>query len=293
MSVNLTPEQLRAADSQARETALDPTRSFIIDAPAGAGKTELLTQRFLVLLARVDEPEEIIALTFTNKAAAEMRDRIMTSLHSATQPLPNDSPAHKTVTYKLACAVLERNAERNWQLLSQPSRLRVMTLDSLSARLARQMPLLSRFGTQPAIATESQPLYELAAQNTLDQLEDGTTESDTIAEALAYFDNDSGRLQRMLVSMLARRDQWSRHAFTTDPATLQADVSNTLRAMVAKALEDVATRISPARQQTFMAAARHAASQSPESSIHLLADWQTPLDSDPEHLPQWRALYSA
>ena len=286
----MTPEQLLAADTEARQAALDPTRSFIIDAPAGAGKTELLTQRFLVLLSRVDEPEEIIALTFTNKAAAEMQERIMSSLRSATRPLSSTAPPHKVVTYQLACAVLERNAERNWQLLSQPGRLRVMTLDSLSARLARQMPLLSRFGTQPAIATESTRLYEQAAQNTLDQLEDGTSDSDTIAEALAYFDNDAGRLQRMLVSMLARRDQWSKYAFSSDLTNLQADVSQTLRAMVHNELSLIAINISASRQLSFMAAARHAASQSPDSSISLLADWHTPLDDNPDLLPQWRAL---
>ena len=50
-SHSLPSEALLAADCAAREAALDANRSFIIDAPAGAGKTELLTQRFLVLLS--------------------------------------------------------------------------------------------------------------------------------------------------------------------------------------------------------------------------------------------------
>ena len=80
-------EALMASDAAAREQAL-ALRSFIVQAPAGAGKTELLTQRYLSLLATVDEPEEIIALTFTNKAATEMRNRILLSLEQAEQAQP-------------------------------------------------------------------------------------------------------------------------------------------------------------------------------------------------------------
>ena len=273
------------ADARNRERALELT-SFIVEAPAGAGKTELLTQRYLKLLQTVTEPEEIIAITFTNKAAAEMRLRILDSLIKAAN---REQPAqpHKQITYDLSLKALERAAIQNWQLIENPSRLRIFTIDSLCAHLARQMPLMSRFGSQPRVALDAAALYAQAAEQTLALLED-SAHGEVIKAALRYVDNNAGQLKNLLVSMLEKRDQWLHHAqYEVDAEALQ----QTLRLMVEQELAAVAAIFNTRLQTELMPLARFAASQLPaEHSIALLADWHVPLATDADSLPMWLAV---
>ena len=154
------------ADAHERLRALDVDRSFIVQAPAGSGKTELLIQRYLALLARVESPEEVVAVTFTRKASAEMRARVLHALDLAADDTP-PSPAHQLQTWRLARAVRARDAAMNWGLRGSPSRLRLQTIDSLCASLTRQMPVLSGFGAQPESIENAAELHQEAARRTL------------------------------------------------------------------------------------------------------------------------------
>src|SRR5512137_335133 len=108
-------ETKAVADARERETALDPSRSFIVQAPAGSGKTELLVRRVLRLLAVVEEPEEILAITFTRKAAGEMRARILAGLRGARER-ERPADAYEASAWDLARAATERDAARGWDL---------------------------------------------------------------------------------------------------------------------------------------------------------------------------------
>ncbi|MDT8317914.1 MAG: UvrD-helicase domain-containing protein [bacterium] len=203
--------QKTLTDIKEREEALHPSRSFIVQAPAGSGKTELLIRRYLTLLGCVDRPEQIIAITFTKKAAAEMHCRIIKSLElaaGAERPLSQ----HEKKTFDLAQRALKRDKEKGWRLLETPGRLKVQTIDSLCASLTRQMPILSGLGGQPGISEKPEKLYRKAARRTIALLEEKGEDAESIARALKHLDNSFSNLEKRIMAMLARRDQWLRHA---------------------------------------------------------------------------------
>src|ERR1700761_1730229 len=73
-------ESVTLPDSAARQQAIGAGRSVLVQAPAGSGKTSLLVRRYLRLLSMVETPEQILALTFTRRAANEMRQRVLDAL---------------------------------------------------------------------------------------------------------------------------------------------------------------------------------------------------------------------
>src|SRR5690606_30754676 len=144
-------------DSDARAQALDPDNSFAVTAPAGSGKTGLLTQRILTLLQRVEHPEELLAITFTKKAASEMQERILLALEAAEQPQPED--AHQLRAWQLAQQVLKRDRECGWQLKNNPQRLRIQTIDGLCRRIAAELPFASTLGAMPQPLDDADAAY--------------------------------------------------------------------------------------------------------------------------------------
>jgi ATP-dependent exoDNAse (exonuclease V) beta subunit len=193
---------------------LQVTESFIVQAPAGSGKTELLTQRFLALLAVAEKPEAILAMTFTKKAASEMRSRIMGQLRHAQEHPQADTAwkTHELATWQLARNALARDADCGWQLLKHPARLRIQTIDAFCSSLVLQMPYLSRLGGMARTTEDASLLYHEAARATLQALDD---DEGGISEALfcvlGYLDNQRSQLQMLISEMLGRREQWLRH----------------------------------------------------------------------------------
>lgn len=280
------------ADQDARDGALNPAKSYIVQAPAGSGKTGLLSQRFIALLAGVNAPEEIIAITFTIKAAAEMRNRILQALERAGNEHAPDMDYEKK-TWQLARKALARDKEKGWHLLENPSRLRIQTIDSLCTSLARQMPVLSQFGSVPTITKDSSILYIEAARNAIAELEGNTHWADAIEHLLKHMDNQQGKVQALIVTMLAKRDQWLRHIIHSDDPNLERD---NLEAVLLSLIEDYLAELSqllPKHCKTKLVqltdfAARHLPADS-QSKIAELNATSLP-GAGINELPQWQGI---
>ncbi len=280
------------ADQDARLRALDANTSFIVQAPAGSGKTGLLTQRFIVLLAGVEAPEEITAITFTVKAAAEMRNRILQALERAGNDQAPDA-AYDKQTWQLARKALARDKEKGWHLLENPSRLRIQTIDSLCTGLARQMPVLSRFGSVPAITKNANALYIEAARNAIAELEQDNEWADAIEHLLKHMDNQQNKVQELIATMLVKRDQWLRHIIHPDnPGLERENLEDAMVMVIEGALAELAELVPENCKQELLALARFAAGnlQAEDSPIAFCGDLQSLPAANVESYNQWLGI---
>ena len=118
-SVRLQPD---LPDERARRYAVDPAQNVVLEASAGTGKTRVLVERYVNLLRAGVEPDNILAITFTRKAAAEMRQRIVDRLKEASR-------------------LSEFDAARWRDLKERLGDIAVSTIDAFCLQLLREFPL--------------------------------------------------------------------------------------------------------------------------------------------------------
>lgn len=194
-------------DSEQRAEATDPRGSFIVQAPAGSGKTEILTQRYLRLLSTVSAPEQIIALTFTRKAASEMRERIIHALQQAASHYKATSP-HQQTTLNFAQKALQQNEQYQWNLLQQSNRLKVITIDSLCQSINQSIPLLEQQIAYAQISDKPEQHYLNAARQCIAFALETPEYQGAIRILLMHVDNRQEQLVHLLRQLLSQRDQW-------------------------------------------------------------------------------------
>src|SRR5260221_10378248 len=122
-NVRLKPDATdELPDAAARRHAIDPSRNVVLEASAGTGKTRVLVDRYVNLLRAGVAPDHILAITFTRKAAAEMRQRIIDRLKEASRTNELDAARWREVRERLGD-------------------IAVSTIDAFCLSLLREFPL--------------------------------------------------------------------------------------------------------------------------------------------------------
>ena len=303
-SATVEESRLSLPDATERHQALDIRSSWIVEAPAGSGKTGLLIQRYLKLLAdeSVASPEQVLAITFTRKATAEMKERVLAQLQSADG---SDEPANDfdRDTRSLAVAALARDRALNWQLLDQPARLNIRTIDSVCSDIAGSLPLLSGSGGRRTTVEDASPLYLTAARRTFLQLGgDDPGLDQALRLLLLHRDGNLPECERLLSEMLQHREQWGQlipiGSQKLDDAWLDANVLPRLELALEEAICAALTQLArsiPAHlldQLTAMAAemAHLEGYNGQMSPIALCANKTLSPEGRAEELEHWRAL---
>jgi ATP-dependent helicase/nuclease subunit A len=138
-------------DRDARRRAVDPAHNVVLEASAGTGKTHVLVERYLNLLRHGVEPANILAITFTRKAAAEMRVRILRELRKRADSRSEDQQLWRDMR--------ERSAD-----------IALSTIDAFCLSLLHEFPLEANLdpGFELADETQTPRLMEEALDRALD-----------------------------------------------------------------------------------------------------------------------------
>lgn len=272
-------------DAHARQQALDTRHSFAVAAPAGSGKTGLLTQRILCLLAQANAPEEILCMTFTRKAAGEMRARLIAALISAQNNTPVASD-YEQQSRELALQALARDREQGWNLIEAPNRLRIQTIDSFCRHLASQLAVDLGIGQLPEPSDNPLAAYQLAVQQVFVELENPGATGEALATLLIHFDNDLPRLEGLLLRLLSRREQWLGIIFS--PGNKRELLEQALQGLIDETLQLASQQLMP-RASDLAQLADYAAMHLPADSNHCLGLTGLP-ESHTDHLSAWRGI---
>ena len=271
-------------DSAIRRRALDPRRSFIVQAPAGSGKTELLVSRYLKLLATVTAPEQILAITFTKKATAQMRKRILGALQGDAEI--------RAELAELARAARANDTKHGWNLARNPRRLRIKTIDAFCHELVRCMPWSARFGAPPELLTEPAELYAQAAAASLEYMQGADATARAAQRLVEMVAADWHRARKLLTAMLAKRDKWLRLIYAE---TQREYLQRAWREFGEESLTHARARWPAELQARVLPLARFAAANvaaagaaaSPLANLRELAEFPA---AEYAALPRWRGL---
>jgi ATP-dependent helicase/nuclease subunit A len=173
-------------DAAARARAVDPQHNVVLEASAGTGKTHVLVERYLNLLRHGVDPANILAITFTRKAAAEMRGRILAELRKRAESTDQDRQLWRDIR--------ERGGD-----------IAISTIDAFCLSLLHEFPLEANLdpGFEMADETQVPRLMEESLDRALD-IARGLSRKDDYVRLL-FAELRESRLRSGLAAMIHRR----------------------------------------------------------------------------------------
>ncbi|MDQ9169935.1 UvrD-helicase domain-containing protein [Oxalobacteraceae bacterium R-40] len=191
--------------------ACDPRGSVVVEACAGSGKTWLLVARMLRLLLAGAEPSELLAITFTRKAAQEMRERLMQLLHDMA--LAPDETVLKLlqergIDKEEAVSVLPLARNLYQRVLCSPHSLSIDTFHSWFAKLIRIAPLVAGVPHGYSLSETSGELKADAYARLMQTINDKEFEEAKKALESLYDEVGDTTAHRMLECFIEKRAEW-------------------------------------------------------------------------------------
>src|SRR6202048_1216652 len=172
------PEAVRA--TQAR--ASNPASSAFVSANAGSGKTHVLVQRVIRLLLSGVSPEKILCITFTKAAAANMAERVFSTLGDwvTLEDAALDAAIRDAGIARPDARLRRRARELFACALETPGGLKVQTIHALCTRLLQQFPFEANVPARFAVL-DDRDQTEMMERANLEVLLDASRDPDSVA----------------------------------------------------------------------------------------------------------------
>lgn len=191
--------------------ACDPSRSVVVEACAGSGKTWLLVARVLRLLLAGTEPAAILAITFTRKAAQEMRERLMQLLQELTLKPDDEVQAllrERGVAEHDLATLLPTARGLYERVLRSPQALSIDTFHSWFARLIQIAPLASGVPHGYGLTEATGELLSDAYSRFMQSLNEADNKDVKDALIALYAQVGDSNVRSLLQAFLAKRAEW-------------------------------------------------------------------------------------